>query len=299
MIMKTKIMLINVVLLLVMAGICHSAPATKESCPVESESRGIPVIEYLWYGFDLLGIQPGTEGKVSIDVTTTVQSKHMWHGIDLLDDHGVVIPSVGIKLGDTGFSGRVIKGYPLSKDMSNLQDHHYAAFYSGALMKDTPYATNIVANYFYYGRPELAERKFDSQEIGTTLFWPAAFNLGNGCLTPSYYVGYIWPTRSNGFQRECEGWIHVFGCAYNFEVSNFWGEGGNQAFKLFGDITYNDGFAGAAIEHDWSHAVLGISTDINKGNFTFTPFVNYQISMEDTVNNEDEFWCGLSTTYRF
>lgn len=297
--MKTKMILISIVFLLNMACICQAAQGTKKNCPVEADSGSMPVIKYLWYGFDLLGIRPGAEGKISIDVTTTVQSKHMWHGIDLLDDHGVVIPSVGIKLGDTGFSGRVIKGYGLSKGLSNLQDHHYAAFYSGALMKDTSYATNIVANYFYYGRPELAERKFDSQELGTTFFWPAAFKLGDGCLTPSYYLGYIWASRSNANNQGCEGFIHVFGCAYDFDIPNFWAEGEKQAFKLFGDITYNDGFAGAAVEHDWSHAVLGISTDIMRGNFTFTPFVNYQISMEDSVNSENEFWCGMSTTYRF
>lgn len=297
--MKNKMILISTVFLLGVPGICQAAQKTEKSCPVESDSASMPVIKYLWYGFDLLGIKPGVEGEISVDVTTTVQSKHMWHGIDLLGDHGVVIPSVGIKFGDTGFSGRVMKAYGLSKGLSNLQDHHYLLFYSGALMKDTPYATNIVANYFYYGRPELAERKNDSQEIGTTFFWPRAFKLGDGCLTPSYYIGYIWASRSGANNQGCEGWLHVFGCAYDFEVSNFWGEGKNQAFKLFGDITYNDGFAGAAIEHEFSHAVLGISTDIKKGNFTFTPFVNYQISMEDTLNNEDELWCGLSTTYRF
>lgn len=297
--MNAKTTLINVVLLLSVVGICHAAQETKKSCPVDADSAGIPVIKYLWYGFETLGISPGTEGKISIDIATTVQSKFLWHGIDLLDDHGVVIPSVGVKFGDSGFSGRVIKGYPLSKDMSNLQDHHYALFYSGALLKDTPYATNVVANYFYYGKPELAQRKNDSQEIGTTFFWPRAFHLGNGCITPSYYLGYIWPSRSVSNLRGSEGFIHVFGLAYDFEVPSFWPSGDKQDFKFFGDLTYNDGFAGAAIEHDWSHILLGLSTDINKGNFTFTPFVNYQISMEDTVNDEDEFLCGLSTTYRF
>ncbi len=295
--MKTKVMVLSIVFFLSMAGICTAQETQKGGLGADLST--MPVVKYLWYGFDLLGIQRGIEGKIGIDITTTVQSKHMWHGIDLLDDHGVVIPSVGITLGDTGFSGRVIKSYGLSSGLSQLQDHHYAAFYSGALMKDTPYATNFVANYFYYGRPELSKRKFDSQELGTTFFWPAALKLGDGCLTPSYYLGYIWASRRNSNVSGCKGFIHVFGLGYDFEIPNLWPGGEKQAFKLYGDITYNDGFAGAAIEHDWSHAVLGISTDIKKGNFTFTPFVNYQISMEDSVNDEDELWSGVNVTYRF
>jgi hypothetical protein len=295
--MKTRIMLLNIVFLLSMAGICQAQETKKGK--LEADANAMPVIKYLWYGFDLLDIRRGLEGKISVDVSATVQSKHMWHGIDLLDDHGVVIPTAGITLGDTGFSGKVIGGYCLSSGFSNSRDFHYAAFYSGDFLKDTPYATNFVTNYFYYGKPELAKRKNDSQEIGTTFFWPRLIKAGNGYITPSYYLGYIWASRSNSNIRGCEGFIHVFGLGYDFEIPNFWPKGEKQAFKLSGDITYNDGFAGSAIEHDWSHATLGISTDFKKGNLTITPFLNYQISMEDTVNNEDELWCGVNTTYRF
>ncbi|MGD8786984.1 MAG: hypothetical protein PVJ60_06130, partial [Phycisphaerales bacterium] len=75
--------------------------------------------------------------------------------------------------------------------------------------------------------------------------------------------------------------------------------GDKQAFRLSGNISYNDGYAGAVIEHDWSHAVLGISTSIQKGNLTITPMLNYQISMEETVNTQNELWSGINVTYRF
>ncbi len=295
--MKARMVLLNLLFLLSIVGLCQGQETKK--CQLGSDPNSVPIIKYLWYGFDLLDIRRGIEGKISIDVTATVQSKHMWQGFDLMDDHGVFIPVIGVTLGDTGFSGKVIGGYGLAKGLSNSRDLHYAAFYSGALLKDTPYATNIVANYFYYGKPELIKRKNDSQELGTTFFWPGLIKAGNGCITPSYYIGYLWASRSNSNIRGCEGFIHIFGLGYDFEMPDFWGEGETQAFKLYGNLTYNDGFGGAAVEHDWSHSVLGISTDFKKGNFTITPFVNYQISMEDSVNDEDELWCGLNTTYRF
>lgn len=297
--MKTRITLINIVLLLSMVSICQAQETKKGN--LGADLSDMPVIKYLWYGFDLLDILPGIEGEISVDVTATVQSKHMWHGIDLLDDHGVFMPSVGVTLGDTGFSGKVIYAQALSSGFVKYEEMHYAVFYSGAFLKDTPYATNFVALYCYNSLPEIMRRKGDTQEFGSTFFWPRLVAVGNGYITPSYYLGYIYASRSNAYPnaKGCEGFIHVFGLGYDFEIPDFWAKGENQAFKLFGDITYNDGFAGSAIDHDWSHAVLGISTDLKKGNFTITPFVNYQISMDDSVNDEDELWCGINVTYRF
>jgi choline-glycine betaine transporter len=82
-------------------------------------------------------------------------------------------------------------------------------------------------------------------------------------------------------------------------VTNFWPNGQKQVFRFSGDITYNDGFGGKAVDHDWSHAVLGVSTELGMGNLTITPSLNYQISMDDSVNRENEVWCGLNLTYRF
>ncbi len=297
--MKTRMTLIGIVFLLSMVGICQAQETQKGG--LGADLSNMPVIKYLLYGFDLLDILPGIEGEISVDLTTTVQSKHMWHGIDLLDDHGVFIPAVGITLGDTGFSGKIIYAQALSSGFVKNEEMHYAVFYSGAFLKDTPYATNFTASYWYNSLPEYMRRKSDTQQFGSAFFWPKLIAIGNGHITPSYYLSYIYASRSNANAnaRGCEGFVHVFGLGYDFEIANFWAEGKNQAFKLFGDITYNDGFAGAAIEHDWSHAVLGISTDIKKGNFTLSPFLSYQISMDDSVNDENEFWSGISVTYRF
>jgi hypothetical protein len=255
----------------------------------------MPVIKYLWYGFDLLDIRRGIEGKIAIDLSTTVQSKHMWHGFDLYGDHAVCMPAVGVTLGDTGFSGKYIRAYPFTGSLDESVQSIYAVFYSGAFLQDTPYATNFTTNYFYYGLPRIDSAKSDCQEVGIGLSWPKL--LGDSGLVPNYYFGILWPTRSHSNIPTSDGFIHTFGLAYNLDVPDFWAVGKGQAFRLSGDITYNAGSSGA--DHDWSHAVLGVSTDFKKGNFTFTPFLNYQISMDDSVNNENELWCGVNATYRF
>ena len=106
-------------------------------------------------------------------------------------------------------------------------------------------------------------------------------------------------SKSNSNMRQGEGFLHVLGLSYDFEIEDFWAAGENQGFSLFGDLTYNDGFISPAIEHDWSHIVIGASTNFSKGNWSITPAVCYQVSMEDSVNTEDELWCTFNTTYKF
>jgi len=293
--MKSVILLLSSVFLLSLVGICLAQET--EGTSQQVDPNAVPIVKYRWYGFELLDILRGLEGKVSVDVSATVQSKNMWHGFDLYDDHGVFMPAVGVTLGDTGFSGKFIRCFPLSGGMEKSVQMLYAIFYTGAFLEDTPYVTNYTANYFFYTLPRIHGSKSDTQEVGATFAWPKL--LGDNGLLPNYYFGILWPSRSNSNLEGCEGFIHVLGLAYDFAVPDFWAVGKSQGFRLSSDITYNDGFGSGGAEHDWSHAVLGACTNLGIGNITFTPYVNYQISMEDSINKEDETWCGVNITYRF
>jgi hypothetical protein len=293
--MRAKTLLFGGVFLLSLLGICLCQEG--EKAVTTTEPNAIPIIKYLWYGFDLLDIRRGIEGKIGVELSATIQSKHMWHGFDLYDDHGVFMPAVGVTLEDTGFSGKIIRSYPLSGGMEKSIQMIYAIFYTGAFLEDTPYITNYTANYFYYGLPRIHGAKSDTQEVGVSLSWPKL--LGDSGLLPNYYVGRLWPSRSHSNYEGSEGFIHVFGLTYDFAVPDFWAVGKSQGFRFSSDITYNDGFGAGSAKHDWSHAVLGASTNLGNGNITITPYVNYQISMEDSVNKEDELWCGVNLTYRF
>jgi hypothetical protein len=269
----------------------------KEKDPNEQVNLFGPILKYSpEYGLDILDIRRGLQGKISVDLSTTVQSKHMWHGFNLYGSHGVVLPSVGVTLGDTGFSGRYTRAYPTGGGLSKFVQAVYSVFYTGTFLKDTPYVTNFTVNYIYYGMPEIGGAKSDVQEAGVGFSWPKL--LGNSGLMPNYYFGRLWPASSHSNCAGCEGFIHTFGLVYDLNAPNFWAVGKGQAFRLSGDITYNDGF-GCGADHDWSHVVFGVSTNLGSGNFTITPFVNYQISMDASVDKKNELWCGVNCTYRF
>jgi len=302
MIMRKKMLLLSAVLLVTLVSISQGQETKKGRLVVDLGN--MPVIKQAWDSLELLDAclgKPGEKGKLGIDLSTMFVSKHMWNGFDLLDDHGAFIALGTVYFGDTGFSGKIIGVLPLACGFEKSVELNYAAFYEHAFLKDTPYLTNFTANYFYYGKPNTAGSKADTQEFGMGFSWPKLVSAGANSVVPSYYFGTLWPSRSgsNLSVSGCEGFIHTFGLGYDFVKSDFWSGGKEQIFSFFGNITYNDGFGGAAVDHDWSHSLIGVSTCLGRGNLTIAPALYYQISMDDSVNNEDELWCGISVTYRF
>jgi hypothetical protein len=295
--MITKTFLSISLFVLATVGICQ-AEHTEEAERV-GDSSAIPTIKTQLYGFDVLDIGREVGEKIRVELSGTFTSKHIWHGLDLLDDHGAFIPVGTIIFGDSGFSAKIIDVYPLSSGFERSVERNYAGFYTGTVLEDTAWTTRLTTNYFYYGKPKVGNHKSDAQEVGTTFFWPQLVSAGDNPIIPTYYLGYIWASEHDSNIRGCEGFIHVFGLGYDLGVPDFWPGGKQQAFRLFGDITYNDGFAGSTIDHDWSHVLFGISTSLGQGNLTLTPTLNYQISMDDSVNREDELWCSVNATYRF
>jgi len=264
----------------------------------KTDFLNFPVIQDFWNGINMLGHcldDACSKHKLEIDTSLTFVSRHMWHGYDLLDDHGAAIPSAKINLGDSGFSGQIIGVFPLSSGYEESVEMDFAAFYSGSFLEDTAYFSKYTVNYFYYGKPNQSDQKGDTQELGIRFCWPSIISVGEHPVVPSYYFGSIWSAKSHSANRGCEGFIHVFGVGSKFGIP----EPIEREFKLYANITYNDGFGSASADSDWSHAVIGVNTDLVHGDFSITPSLNYQISMDDSINREEELWCTINLNYRF
>lgn len=256
------------------------------------------------------GLALAQEGELGIDVDATWVSKYIWRGIDMLDDTGAFQPSINFDLYDTGFSFKLWASYAGSGGNGtnssrtgslgrvNATEYRYILAHDYTLFEAESYATDITTNYIYYDFIDEPTRARDAQEFGMGFNWP---NICPAGVVPSYYVGRIWPSRSNSspITGNFAGWVHIFGLGYDLTVPGFLPDTAEQVLSLSIAAVYNDGFAGSTVAHDWSHIVWGISTAIDYGPGTFTPAIYYQTSMEDSVNTEDEFWTGLSYTVSF
>ena len=244
--------------------------------------------------FSTAGLVQAEEGELGVTVDATWVSKYLWRGIDLLDDKAAFQPSVNFDLYGTGFSAKLWMSYAGSSKGNgsvstvDATEYDYSLAYSTVLFEGERFVTNVTGNWIYYDFIDRPTKAADAQELGIGFSWPELCPAG---IVPSYYVGKIWPARSNSLLvNDYGGWAHIFGLGYGLDLEG-------QVLDLSVAAVYNDGYAGA--ESDWSHIVWGISTALKVGPGTFTPSVYYQTSMEDTVNTEDEFWVGLSYSLTF
>ena len=236
---------------------------------------------------------PQENPKLGITLDATWVSKYMWYGQDLYDDHAAFQPSVDIDLFGTGFSVNVWQSSACGSGFVADEEFDYTLAYENSLFTDSVFQTDYEISWLYYDYYRMSSDEADCAELDFSFSWPNVFPFG---LTPTYTLGYLYAAKSNSpaSETEMEGYVHILGLTYDVNEPH------TQLPLTFSwDITYNDGLGGSWVDHDWSHMVWGVSTSIDIGPGTFTPAIYYQTTMEESINNEDEFWTSLSYTVSF
>ena len=116
-----------------------------------------------------------------------------------------------------------------------------------------------------------------------------------------------WPTATAGCTSSCS-------TTASPSPASIPGKSQEQIVKLHSELVYNGGFSPTPArpvndwrilhpnpDHDWSDAVFGVSTDFNFGyGITLTPAVYYQITMDKSINEDnDELWAGITARWTF
>ena len=240
------------------------------------------------------------QGELGIDLDATWVSKYIWRGFDMLDDKAAFQPSVNIDLYGTGFSFNIWTSQACSSKNGgsvstvDAEEWDYSVTYANMFHEGEQYQTNYAASWLYYNFPDRAAKDGDQAEFNVAFSWPNICEFG---VVPEYTIVYLYSARGDGAmaRSEPEGFIHIFGLGYDYDCPAL-----QMPLSLSWDLVYNDGAGGATVDHDWSHTVFGVSTsfDAPMGG-TFTPGVYYQISMDESVNNENELWVALSYGLKF
>jgi hypothetical protein len=231
----------------------------------------------------------------AVTFTMAGVSEYIWRGFDMFDDRAAAQPSIDVDWYGTGISTAVWSAIPTKEHFGDLQEMRYVVAYTDWLWGDTLHVTKYTINWVYYDFVSMPSTQRDAQEIGVQFSWPQAYMVQDNRFVPSYYVGKLWPAKSNAVNRDSGGWIHILGLDYEFWLFGVGVE--KQVACLSAELVYNDGMLGA--DHNWSDAVFGVGTTWREGPLTVKPELKYQISLEDTVNDEDELWGGVSVSYRF
>ncbi len=252
-----------------------------KSCRKHVKRAGIIVTTLL---ITLTAASQNCQAQVAID--NTYSSKYVWRGYDIFGENSAYMPSVDFTLG-AGFSLNVWAAVPLGSGSEALSELDYTVAYGTTVMEGETLHTDVSFNYIYYDFYKVGSATTpDTEEVGVGLSMP---NILGGSISPSIYYGKLYTNESVGF--DVDGDYISVGLSGDVSVSDTIG------LSLAADINYNGGLFGA--DHDWSHMTFTASTSMEVGSVSLSPFATYQVSMDSSVNTEDEFWGGVSTSFSF
>jgi hypothetical protein len=174
--------------------------------------------------------------------------------------------------------------------------------------------TAYMLGYVYYNFSHLSSHNtstfpngIDLQELHGALSFPKI--LGIEGLVPTYILVKLWPSNEDSWVGDkspvcgtASGFAHIFMLDYGLRttcpITNQ-----ERVINLHSEVVYNDGVGpgGQNVDHDWSNAVFGVSTDVDLGsNLIFTPGVYHQVTMDKSVNDEKSItWASLILKYKF
>jgi hypothetical protein len=249
------------------------------------------------------GFAQAQEGQLSGTVDVTLMSSHIWRGFDIYpNNHAGYQASIDLDVFGTGFGVKVLHGRAFQSGFENAEQLDLTLYYGNNLFEGEAYATDYTVGWVYYNYPDQPVRVAHMQEVFASFALPELCPFG---VVPSYTIVRMWPAKSSSTVSGNGGWLHIMGLAHDLAVPGLLPEIPEQNLHLSAELVYNDGAApgslgAVAVDPDWSHAQLGISTDFDLAeNVALIPAFYHQLSMDNSVNNEDESWVTLSLSYKF
>ncbi len=237
-------------------------------------------------------------------VDLTWSGKYVWRGFDIYNDKSAIHPSVDLNLFGTGLGINVTGHRANSSGFEQSGERwDYNLYYMNTLLEGN---LQYRLGYVYYNYPDLRASDADLQEVHAILSLPKVCPAG---VVPSYVLVKLWPSRSGSWvgaprsDGTASGFAHVFMLDYAWTVGGILPNTPEQVLNLHAETIYNDGVGpgGQNVDHDWTNAVFGLSTNIDLAqNVILTPGIYHQITMDTSVNDDkDETWASVGLKYQF
>jgi len=253
-----------------------------------------------WEG-DVLPADSDLHGTLGV----TWESEYVWRGFKVFGSKSATHVLADLNLWNTGFGVSAVGNYPNGSGYSNWARWDYSAYYQNGLFVGEPHATNFRVGWVLYDYPDMGSEWADLQEGHLVVSWPKILPVKGLC--PTYVAAKTWASAGDSRLGETAGgWYHIFMLDYGFTVQGVLPDIPEHLIRLHGEIVYNDGANpyGQRMDRDWSHAVLGVATDVPLGsNITVTPAIYYQSNLEgmlrDHNNGSEELWASVGLKYSF
>ncbi len=234
------------------------------------------IMDKIVIGFSLLLFASPVFSQIQTSANLTVVSRYIWRGFDTIpNNRPSVQPSLTLGFGESGLWLNLWSAVAIVD--TDFVELDLIVGYDRVLSKDITFSTG--AGYFTFpSYPNYPDKNSTSPEIylgATFSSIPLSprltsyydFNLGDG-LYLTLDLQYSFPLGAKDLRS-------TFLLGYTTQYKNF------------------------GIDSGLSDICFGLSTDFCLKKFTFTPSLNYVIVPNETINQEDEIWAGLSINYDF
>ena len=237
-----------------------------------------------------------------VDLTWT--GKYVWRGFDIYGDKSAIHPSVDLNLFGTGLGVNVTGHRANSSEYEQLGERwDYNLYYANSMMDGN---VQYRLGWVYYNYPDMSAADADLQELHAIFSLPKICPFGT---VPSYVLVKLWPSSSGSMvgapnsNGTASGYAHIFMLDYAWTVGGILPNTPEQVLNLHAEAVWNDGVGpgGQNVDHDWSNAVFGVSTNIDLAqNVVLTPGIYHQVTMDTSVNDDkDETWVSMGLKYQF
>jgi len=239
------------------------------------------------------------EGPVGGRVETKVASMYEWNGFNRVELAGlengpVVQPRVMARLGESGL-GVSAAGSFVMNDNREMHEAIYGVFVEHSA---SPVA-DVSIGYNYYDNRVSEIAGVPVPDLNTHEIW--------GTIEVKNTVG-IRPTATYRHEKSSseshEGYtVLIAGLKHSMPMrvpSVAGGVGVDVSWSS--NVVYNSGVRAnnvQVVKRGVSAVQFGLETPVHAGPLMVTPTANYQLSIEDTVSRDNEFWASLAVAYGF
>jgi len=241
--------------------------------------------------FGIASVAVAEEKKLGVTLQVDYLTKWLSKGFPAYGSKGAMFETLDLDFYESGFGTKVTWRNSTSSGFVDRQRFDFRPYYRNSVFEGERYLMNynISVGYEYY--PGLGRKK-----APTTYEWIFAFcwpEILPGRLVPEYIAHYEYPAFRGQVFNDLTGWVHRFRLGYELNLPEI-----EQPIRLSSEVAYNDGLGGAA--HDWSYATFGAATNLKvTESLSFVPGIYYQISMDKSVNDQNELYGILSMKYKF
>jgi hypothetical protein len=247
----------------------------------------------------------------------TYDSLHVWRGYLTWGHHSGSNLFMDLDLMGSGFHLEAV-GHRANAGGYELGERwDYSPYYMGMFNPDDCWETRYIVGYRYFNYPDMSSHtreSIDLQEMYAGVAFPKL--LGVPGLVPGYVIVKGWPSNeetvvgsANPNGGTYSGFAHVFMLDYGMTMSGLTAETPQQTLNFHVETVYNDGVdprpAGGYTDSDWTHVLMGVSTNFDLGNsLIFTPALYHQVTMEDdpvkgVSPDHSMTWVEATIKYKF